>query len=368
MRRFSAFFAAAVLSAAALPAAAQDLPINQDAIGAGGRQQISAYIGEQVKRLAEGTPEEIAAARAALIDPVRRANATAQFKQIYSADLLRALRPVWGGERVISRLNAAVVLPHLTVSALFEPGVGGQAEIATPLADDAAGVRYWAAHAASRSISSAQSGGMNEAFQKRVLDVLKPRITDEPSPWVRRPLNEAVGGLRDLEAAQVLLMDGLAAALPNMVADPSADMGAAAAALERLVGSAPNIKNWANGKAELERLTALAYQYTLLAATQLAAAGPAADAGWAAHRKTVIDAADGLFPYMHRYVNAPDTPPSSFDTDLRNNNWNKVLLRLEGEWEPILTGPVGIESAKLRLPEPKAAEESATEPAAADAG
>ena len=67
----------------------------------------------------------------------------------------------------------------------------------------------------------------------------------------------------------------------------------------------------------------------------------------------MIDGADGILPYVRSvFVKGAAPAPSSFDTDVRNSNWGKVLLRLEGEWEPVLSGPaVAIPAEQLTLPD-----------------
>jgi hypothetical protein len=187
-------------TAAAQQAALPETLTSAQALSGDQIEQLRGYVQENAGQLLNGSPAQSANARANLIEPLQREEASDDFVSAYSEEVAGALRDGLDREEPIVRLNTMVVTGQLS-------GAVGADLAAQAVGDESPAVRYWGAKAASRTVQGAGSS-FTESQQATLLSALRQAIETEQSPFVLEQMYAALANL-DIPEARAALINEL---------------------------------------------------------------------------------------------------------------------------------------------------------------
>ncbi len=177
---------------AVLPAAGQDrldpsLYNNSDLWSPSQRQQVAAFIDQQIAQIQSSDEQAIDQGKARLNAELTLQNANERFIAQLSELTAERLAPLVKDEDVKVRINAMIVLGNARTARALDLVLAG-------LADDNAGVRYLASKAMEALL---RSGRLPDAERTRALDQLSQILVDEGEIFVVGPMLEALVQARD---------------------------------------------------------------------------------------------------------------------------------------------------------------------------
>ncbi len=177
------------------------------------REQVTRHIERWADQMLSGEdPQQIAIARAQLIEPLTRPGSTAAFRDQYSQALVGPLGPGSAPDQPVPvRLNTLIVVGKMA-------GGYGLDLIIDGLDDPSSAVRYWAGKAAAENLGEDGQSPFDQQALNRLLDAIAPALDREQSWEVREQLYLALAAM-PLAEARTALLDALQTRVAHYAAE-----------------------------------------------------------------------------------------------------------------------------------------------------
>lgn len=306
------------------------------------RTRVSAYVEHWVGQLRlENSSAAVAEAQRRLSEPLRNPAGPSQaFLEAYTEPLVAGLDEAMGSEQSISRINATIVLAHVSpepapdeVLALLRRG----------LEDENIAVRYRAAKAAHRI---GQRHGWSTAQQVALLEVYASLLHEEPGRLVVRQVMQS---LVEFEVADAMerTLEALNQRAGGHQQEPGRTLDPEHAALEQLFRHLLQADGADAASADIRELSRTGYRYVRLAAEALEQQA-VPEEHVPAYRE-VIGLGDQILHEAHSQLEVAQTPPDRASVDLERGDWAAILEKAE-EWGAVLQeSPFNFSAGELAL-------------------
>lgn len=316
-----------ILLVMSMPATGQFIDPTVQAVDQNTRAAISQYVNPAMVALVQGDKDEITKARNTLTRPFKDPSATAVFKDAYSEIITARMDKAVNHEDQLIRLNAMIVLSHMTNQA-------SKALIDSGLEDDSPAVQRWAMEALGNRVTLwLEDAAGNDAQIKAAIDQVASKLNEAPAIHAI-VVGPALGVL--VEAGTDAAFAALIDSLNNRVAAHAADANLSyAGEQEALLRFASKIARARVGSERIKGLNRAAFRYSSLILKQISEKKIAADkivpATWMLNQcLQTLALTTGL---------ASKTAPVPHDTAkewIVNKDWGKLSELLASQWSALL--------------------------------
>lgn len=306
------------------------------------QQTIEQFIKPRVKQLIEGDSGSVVQARQQLLAPLGDSDASSDFKNAYSQVLLGEASKGLRKNRLVVRLNAIIVIAHLTSGNLIGP-----AEVA--LHDKNPAVRYWGAKTLKQYV--ARTGAAMPGDQQRQIQrMLYHEVGHEQSSAVLEQVFLSMVAIGKNHHHQ-LLFRGLDSRLAYHAAHPRASYMAEFTGLQALFVQLVQAKaNGQNVGAAFKRLSSIAIRYYMQAVGQLQHQKNLRR-DQVTSRSQVIAFCDQILRYAVGHVLGGNASmPAGISTPLQDKRWS-VVAQIGDGWQQLLSqAPYNFTAKQLNPP------------------